>query len=244
MPVTGTGADGLSRLDPDVRRCLELAMALTAHEIRGPILAARATIDGLRGRMALSDLDHERLDAAASELGDLALVADSLLHWAVGKPPLRRRPSDLAGIVAEAVRWGTGSGPGSTVAVRAPSSPVTVRADPVHLRLALANVIRNAVEFAPPSVPVRVTLTRVNGTARVHVTDRGRGIRRQDRLRVLEPFDRGDAELVPGGHGLGLFIAQKIVGAHRGTVGIRSRDGGTTVTVELPTLEALPERSP
>jgi signal transduction histidine kinase len=213
---------------------LDLGIAWTAHEVRGPLLAAKAAIDHLlrsKGPMAGEDL----LSRSGRELGDLAALVDAVLRWAVGAGPLQRRPADLARVVAQAIescRLGTGE---HRLELEAPD-PVPVRADPKQLRSAIGNVVRNALAYSPPDSNVTVTVSRVEGMATVTITDRGPGIRPDERDAIFDPFVRGrSGHGRRDGGGLGLFIARRVIEAHDGTIWAESSYGtGATFRIVLP----------
>src|SRR5688500_6517510 len=74
-----------------------------------------------------------------------------------------------------------------------------------------------------------------NNTVEVRVADTGVGIPPEDLARIWERLFRGDRSRSERGLGLGLSFVRAIVHAHGGTVAAESPpDGGTTVTVTLP----------
>jgi signal transduction histidine kinase len=95
------------------------------------------------------------------------------------------------------------------------------------------NLIRNAVEAAPPRSLVRIRLFRSEVRACVSVRDSGGGISAAEAGRVFEPF----FSTKPQGVGLGLAISREIVEAHGGEIEFRPSKEGTTVTVRLPLEE-------
>ena len=72
---------------------------------------------------------------------------------------------------------------------------------------------------------------RRNGEVVIAVADTGRGISHEERGRIFEPF----FSKKPGGTGLGLTIARRIVDAHGGHIDLESTPGqGTRFTIALP----------
>src|SRR5439155_11137406 len=66
---------------------LDMGLAWTAHELRGPLLSARMAIDlALDGERT----DHRLASMAREQLGTLADRVDDLLHWSVGARPPRQ----------------------------------------------------------------------------------------------------------------------------------------------------------
>ncbi|MGH2572311.1 MAG: ATP-binding protein, partial [Actinomycetota bacterium] len=213
---------------------IDLGIAWTAHEVRGPLLAAKAAIDHLlqsNGPMAGEDL----LSRSGQELGELAGLVDALLRWAVGAGPLQMSPVDLVGVVRQTIETcclGSGEDRLDLVAV----APVLVRADPEQLRSAIGNVIRNALAYAPADSRVTVVVAGTGDIALVSVKDHGPGIPAGDREAIFEPLARGrSGRGRREGHGLGLFIARRVVEAHGGMIWAESANGhGTTFKIQLP----------
>jgi two-component system sensor histidine kinase KdpD len=99
----------------------------------------------------------------------------------------------------------------------------------------ITNLLENALRYAPPAQPVRVTIRNVDGSARVVVADGGPGIPPEDLERVFEKFRRGDAR--GRGVGLGLTICRAMVEAHGGRIWAQSplvAGRGAAIHFELP----------
>jgi signal transduction histidine kinase len=121
------------------------------------------------------------------------------------------------------------------ITARVSDSLPSIRGDGDRLRQVLSNILENAVKYSPSGSEVEVDAYAVDGRVLVDISDRGPGIRPQDRDLIFEKFGRvGAAEGKPG-TGLGLFIARSIAEAHGGTVEVA--DGpheGATFRLTLP----------
>ncbi len=112
---------------------------------------------------------------------------------------------------------------------------LTVRARPLPLKRALANLVGNAVIYGG-SARVRL-VPPADGTATIEIEDDGPGIPPEELDRVFEPFHRGEPSRSreTGGVGLGLPIARNILRAHGGDLVLANRPaGGVKATVTLP----------
>ena len=110
-------------------------------------------------------------------------------------------------------------------------------ADPALLERAVANVILNALSWAPEGSIVRVEAGVVGGEVDIRAIDRGAGIPRDQRDAVFRPFQRlGDGGHLPyEGIGLGLAVTKGFVDAMGGEIHIDDTPGGgTTVTITVP----------
>lgn len=106
--------------------------------------------------------------------------------------------------------------------------------DIVQIDQVVTNLIENAVKFSVPASPISVSASGWDGGVRVRVANLGRRIRKEERERLFEPFERGEGVTV-GGTGLGLAIARAILVAHGGRIWMDDAPaGGTAVAFELP----------
>ncbi|MGZ8579476.1 MAG: sensor histidine kinase [Actinomycetota bacterium] len=212
---------------------LDLALACTAHELRGPLAGARAALDHVH----IDDpgpQSRELLRQTKDELGQLAELVDPLLRWSAGPSSLEKRQVDLVLLVREAVTSCLLEPEGVEVGIEAPDR-LMVQADGPQLRGAIGNVVRNALAYSPSSAPVTVIVEDRDAVARVRVRDRGRGVPEEERHLIFDPFARGRAgNGVRDGRGLGLFIARRIIEAHGGCIGLRPARPGAEFFIELP----------
>jgi signal transduction histidine kinase len=116
---------------------------------------------------------------------------------------------------------------------------LSVLGDAHRLRQLLLNLMDNAVKYNRPGGSITAALRRAGETAEFTISNSGPGIAPDVLPRVFDRFFRGDAAHGSGveGCGLGLSIAQWIVRAHKGSIGIESvPNQTTTVSVRLPVL--------
>ena len=213
---------------------LDMGLAMTAHELRGPLLGARAALAQLLRREADREDDRGLLRRTERELAMLSEKVEGLLRWAAGNETIRCVRADLARITREAVASCTFEHGHDRVEVKTPKR-LDVQADPRHLRTAIENVVRNALAYSPGDSKVTVRVSSVCGDPMVCVRDRGQGIAKEDRPLVFDPFARGRDGRSVSGNGLGLFIAKRVVEAHGGEISFSTREGrGTEFRMRLP----------
>lgn len=124
------------------------------------------------------------------------------------------------------------------VTIAADVPPIWVH--PALVEQGLFNILENAAKFSPPGASVDVHARLVGNDLQVDVRDRGPGIPEDERKRIFDMFysvERGDRNRK--GTGLGLTIAQGMIGAHGGSVeAFSGPDGvGTVIRITLPMLE-------
>ncbi len=122
------------------------------------------------------------------------------------------------------------------VVVDIPHDLPRVHADRVAFMQVLANLIDNAIKYSDGRAYLAIS-ARANGdNIAVEVADHGIGIPRDELERVFERFFRGHG-VRPGGSGLGLTIARRVIEDHGGKIAVRSAHGeGTVVMITLPAL--------
>ena len=207
----------------------ELAAGV-AHELRNSVAAMRGWIE-LARRQPLPERAGECLEELDRESRALGRVTEDFLAFA--RPGSgRTEPLDLEEVVRAASADPSFAGVAVAVAAAAPGA--TLEGDRGLLERAIRNLVANAVDAeraAGRGGPVEVTLQRTAEGYRVEVADRGPGIPEALRPRLFSPF----ASSRPGGAGLGLALARRIVLLHGGSILARDRvGGGTLLEVQLP----------
>ncbi len=104
---------------------------------------------------------------------------------------------------------------------------ISILGDPVYLKIALTNLLLNAVKYTPAGGKVELALEKKADTAICTITDTGVGIPEDALPYIFDRFYRVDQSRShdTGGSGLGLAIVQKIIEAHQGTITVSSQPG-------------------
>lgn len=210
---------------------LDRGLAVAAHELRGPLLGARAALEHVLTDEALPAADAGLLRRTEQELTKLSDKVEALLLWGAGTiQPVQIR-MDLVRITRDAIDTCSLGYEPDRVSLRAPDR-LEIIGDPLHLRTAVENVVRNALAYSSPDSIVDVVVTRIaEEGAEISVRDRGPGLSPTALQAALDPFGpRDPQDERSGGHGFGLFITQRVIVAHGGEVACGPpRDGGGTV---------------
>ncbi|MDD5388557.1 MAG: sensor histidine kinase N-terminal domain-containing protein [Gallionellaceae bacterium] len=102
----------------------------------------------------------------------------------------------------------------------------SVAGDPDLLRVALRNLLDNALRYSPPGSRITLGASLENGAPRLWVDDNGPGVAKEELPRLTERFYRG-SEVTQGGSGLGLAIAARIAQLHGARLILENRvEGG------------------
>ncbi len=220
-------------------RQFDLGLAITAHEIRGPLLGARAALESVQADEVWSEANRDLLSRTQGELEELAGTADGLLRWASTAQCLRTRPLDLVPLIRSAVAT---VDPGAHRVRMEAEGPLRAEVNASQLRGAVANLIRNALAYSPCDGEVRVSVSSAGDSAIIDVQDEGPGIPEEMQAPIFDPFARGPASGSTGGSGLGLFIARRVVEAHDGSLSIVN-GSPTTFRIQLPAVHGRERRS-
>ena len=219
-------------------RKLRRFVADASHELRTPLAAVRAYAELFtRGAASRPDDLARSMTGITRESERMSLLVDDLLLLArldEGRP-LEQEPVELDEVVAEAVETARTLDPERPLELEL--QPAAIIGDRDRLRQIVDNLLANVRAHTAPHTSVRVSIERVNGSARVTVADRGAGIAADQAEHVFERFYRTDASRTraSGGVGLGLSIAAAVAQAHGGTVGVDSTVGnGASFHIDLP----------
>ena len=113
-----------------------------------------------------------------------------------------------------------------------PNGTQVINADREKLKLALLNIVINAVEAMEEQTgQLSISLQQVNGSAVLTISDNGSGISEENISRLFEPYFTQKRN----GMGLGLTFTLNILQAHKATIEVSSQPGkGTTFTIAFP----------
>jgi signal transduction histidine kinase len=118
----------------------------------------------------------------------------------------------------------------------------TIEVDKNLLRIALNNLLTNAIKYNKPNGDVTLNADEIDDQLIIKISDTGIGISDQDQERIFEKFYRSENDIVrkKSGHGLGLALAKEIIELHGGKLLLQSAVGeGSTFTVILKKSSSL-----
>jgi two-component system, NtrC family, sensor histidine kinase HydH len=211
----------------------ELAAGV-AHEIRNPLAAIVNATTLLDARELLTSEERtSTLDAVRKEARRLNRILSDFLIFARPREP-KLLPGDIREVVehvAALIRDDPARARLVELVTRVDAGLPLVAFDPDQLTQVLLNVALNGIEAMGGRGRLSLEVARSNGEVVIAVADTGRGIPLEERGRVFEPF----FSKKPGGTGLGLTIARRIVDAHGGHIDLESTPGqGTRFSIALP----------
>jgi signal transduction histidine kinase len=215
-----------------------------SHELRTPVAALRAI-----GEAALethfSDPVRlaETLGQMLEEAVRLGKLIDALLVLAradSGKLPVVIEPVDAVALVIEAkdLVGVLADEKNQKISVKVPTSKIPpALADRELLRLALLNLLDNAIRYSPAGTAITLSLDSSGTSVAIDVIDNGPGIPANQQQKVFERFYRIDEarSRTNGGSGLGLSIAKSVLQSQNAFLELISQEGkGSVFHIELP----------
>jgi two-component system, OmpR family, sensor histidine kinase BaeS len=212
-------------------------VADVAHELRDPLAALRAQVEGVAE--GVLPADPERLASLADDVRYLSRLVGDLQELSAAEAGRLRydmQPLDLGRLASREAERAAGSArPGVDVRAEC-GGPLQVHADEDRLAQVLRNLLGNALRHTERG-SVTVVCSRDGDRVRVEVRDTGPGIPEKDLPYVFERFYRADEARArdTGGSGIGLAVARRIVEDHGGEVFARNgENGGAVVGFTLP----------
>jgi two-component system CheB/CheR fusion protein len=223
-----------------MRLSLERLMAAAGHELKTPAAAIHNYLQLVDRYLAKGQVEDAGTysSRALAQTRRLATLIERLLDVSriqTGQLELLLEVVDLAAVVRSAVEVAQVLPRAPAITVKGGRRAVRVRADPGRLEQVFLNLLANAIEHAPGSGAIEVSIATVGDQAVVTVRDHGPGVSAADVRTMFDAYTRlGHPHRAPG-LGLGLYVAREIATAHDGEIVATSRLGkGTTMTVRLP----------
>lgn len=253
MPVRGTGdefddlATTLNTMLAQIERLMDGMRTMTdnvAHDLRGPLTRMKARLEVTlldppaqeSDRAAIRETidETDRILATFNAILDIARAETGSLKEAFEELNLSEITHDVLELYEPIAEEG-----GKSVSATLESG-VQVIGNRHLLAQALANLIDNAIKYAPPETIIAVTLKRqpMAGEIVLTVSDAGPGIPASERDRVLERFVRLEKSRHAPGNGLGLSLVAAVSRLHGASLELSdSRPGkeppGLSVTLRF-----------
>ncbi len=214
-----------------------------SHDLRTPLAGIKLAAGGLlqdagtftraEERELVQTIDEcsDRLDLLVGNLLDMSRITAQSVEPLLG--PVRWHD-----VLDKALR----GIPSTAVAVVLPPNMPAVDADPGLLERVIANIVENALKYAPGTQVAITGTTDGMGSAlaghpsgELRIADRGPGVPAMKVVEMFRPFQRLDDAQPATGVGLGLAVAQGFVEAMRGSLTAEETPGGgLTMVIRLP----------
>ena len=213
-------------------------IAITSHEIRGPVSTMVTAVDTVRSRW--DKLDPERRDhllemvyLQGRELD--RLVQDLFISAEMQGGGLNLQPEwvELESTIKRAIEAASGKRRAHLLEIFV--DPLRVELDPYRVTQIVRNLVENAYKYTDDRTRVVVSAKESPGGVQLEIRDDGEGIPADKRDKLFEAFSRIE-ETAAGqeGVGLGLYVVSQLVAAMNGRIDLQSSRRGTTFSIYLP----------
>jgi signal transduction histidine kinase len=212
-----------------------------SHELRTPLTALRAVGEAA---LRLDDADRkslrEALGSMLEETRRLTDLVDTLLLLAradTDELSSSPQPIDVANLVSEVRDTLLILAEEKNQRIEVIAEQLVIAVDPELLRLALLNLVQNAIRYSEERTVIRLRIKSQNKTGLIEVMDEGPGIALEHHQKIFERFYRVDSgrSRDSGGAGLGLSIARWAVERQGGHIELESEPGkGSLFRILMP----------
>ncbi|HLI29774.1 MAG TPA: ATP-binding protein [Terriglobia bacterium] len=204
-----------------------------AHEVKNPLNAMILQVEILKSKLAgQGEGVKPQLDILAHEIRRLDRVVKTFLDFA--RPiEIRRTQTDVAGLVQEVFTLAAPQAESYNVKlILEPNGTLpSLRVDPDLMKQALLNLVLNGCQAMPQGGELRVKPHAGPKSVDLEIVDQGVGIPEEARDRIFSLY----YTTKPGGSGIGLAMAYRIIQLHDGAIHFSSKvNQGTTFRVSLP----------
>ncbi len=222
-----------------------------AHEIKNPLTPIQLSAERLKRRYAKEitsrpDVFEQCTDTIIRQVGDIGRMVDEFSSFA-RMPSAHLEPNDLVQVVKEALLLQRVASDDISFEMRLPDEPLIFAFDRRLITQALTNLVKNARESIEARLEeeaelqghIVVEVVTDNDRAEIRVIDNGRGLPKENRRRLTEPYMTTREK----GTGLGLAIVKRIMEEHGGQIRLEDAPKGRGAMVVLSLVMKTAERS-
>jgi PAS domain S-box-containing protein len=220
----------------------ELLVGVLAHDLRNPLNAITLTTESLLRKAGLPETVSGALARLSKSARRMATLIAQLLDFtrvrSSGGMPIEKRPVELAEICRGVLEEISAAHPARCFEFST-SEDTTGVWDPDRLAQAVSNLVSNAVSYGRAESPIVVKVADEGPRVSFSINNQGDPIPAEKMGHLFDPFNRGESasRRRSDGLGLGLYITDQIVRAHRGRLTVKSDAvHGTTFVITLPRL--------
>lgn len=219
-----------------VVRSLRAATDGMAHDLKTPLTRINARLELAEMRGADEAALRRAIEESRGDLAGLLRIIEQMLSLARAEATTSAsfEELDLAGIVREAAELYAPVAEDRGVALDCALAPAWMSGARALLGQLAANLIDNAIKYAPAGGTVRIAVGHERGAVMLSVADNGPGIPADRRGDVLSRFVRLDESRAMPGVGIGLSIVSAVARIHRASLDLIDAEPGLRVEVRFP----------
>lgn len=232
-------AESITQYSQEMGQSKDRFLAILGHDLRTPLGAILMSASFILETGELTEPHRSLVGRIASSARRMGQMVSDLLDFTNTQfgdgIPVVRAEMDVAHMLHDVVAEVAALYPAATVRVEATGN-LRGKWDCARLTQALTNLIGNAAQHGAKDKPITVAAHSMPNDIEISVRNEGPVIPEEQLATIFQAGARGAPTGAKGGHlGLGLYIVERIVAAHSGSINVRSSSAeGTTFTVHLP----------
>lgn len=202
-----------------------------AHDLRTPLTRFRNHLEMNAGQEIGFDERQKLIDEADNLLNTFGTVL-RISQLEAGGGAAKVSSLNLEEVMADVVELYGPVGEERDVEI-VQKGHQQIRADKDLLFQLFANLVDNAIKFAPDKSTISIEIGGTLSFGKVTIADQGIGLSYDEMKRVTERFYRADHSRNTKGNGLGLTMAKAIIDYHEGSISFEDARPGLRVQVLL-----------
>lgn len=209
-------------------------VAMVSHEFRTPLSIIDTCAQRIAGSTGAPQATRDRSDNIRQAVQRMTSLMDALLsldHLDIALRAFALTSVDPEPLLCSvASEWDR-----DLVAITCHALPAQLACDPELMRLALRNLLANAIRHSPEGSSVQLRAVGRDDGIAISITDRGHGIPNDELPKLFQKYFRGRGAAGSPGTGLGLYLVRRVIDLHHGDIRVNSQLGqGTTFVISLP----------
>lgn len=210
-------------------RLLEHVVQRVGHQLRNPLALINLYAENLYSGLPFGPW-QEQAAIIRETVQDLDTNLNELIYCGQGTK-LRVSHQELRTLVAESIQGLKPLINQKKLQICYPDTSTILAIDRWQMKQVFDNLLSNAVHFSPDSGTINFSWQVFQGEVLIQIADQGPGLSPEDLKKIFTPF----YSRRPGGTGLGLTIAKKIVLDHQGSLWAQNSSlGGAQFCLNLP----------
>lgn len=221
-------------------------VATLTHDLKVPIIAEANMLEFfLNGKFgALNEKQKEALNSMKSsnkELLDLVRIVLDTYKVKEGEIELNKESVSIKSMLNDTADEMNAIAlkSGNNIVIKT-GSDFSANIDYLQFKRVIKNLVNNAILYGIPDTDIELAAKKENDKIQITVKDYGNGISKEDADKIFNRYFSASKKFRKIGTGLGLYLSEKIVGAHGGKLTVSSKEGEyTEFCISLPADGAL-----
>lgn len=220
-------------------------LSIASHELKTPLTSMLLNLQLILKRIYDTKTQTEEIneitkmvEVSVQQSRRMARLINDLLNVSVvstGRLKIEKEKINLSDFIEEIIQSFSARLSKSNIKViyNKPQA-ITGSLDKIRIEQVISNLLSNAIKYGNRK-PISVELVKDGKKAVLKIKDHGIGVTKEDLPHIFGRFKRAVDPRDYTGLGVGLYISQQIIDAHKGRLSVESRKGkGSVFIIELP----------